>query len=97
MSFTLPKDWEKESDDLYVHKTLVRIQRTTFRQQEGWFLIPVDIKEEVVPFESTDEGRDKAFEHFGQNMATGKTRASTAGKTKAAKKTPRKKATKKKE
>ena len=86
MSFKLPKQWEKESDDLYVHTSLIRIQRMTFRQKTGWFLIPTDIKEEVVGFEATDEGRDKAFEHFEANMAKVKaksTKTSKAGKKKA--------------
>jgi len=64
MAFSTPKGWEKESDILFIHSSGVRIERRTYRGQEGWFLIPVDLDQEVLSFEATPEGRDKAFEAF---------------------------------
>ena len=64
MAFSTPKGWDKESDTLFIHSTGVRIERRTYRGQEGWFLIPVDLDQEVLTFEATPEGRDKAFEAF---------------------------------
>ena len=64
MAFKTPKDWEKDSDDLFIHKTGVRVHKTTYKDKEGWFLIPVDMKEPVVEFEASPDGRDKAFETY---------------------------------
>lgn len=64
MAFSTPKGWDKESDTLFIHSSGVRVERRTYRGQEGWFLIPVDLDQEVLTFEPTPEGRDKAFEAF---------------------------------
>jgi hypothetical protein len=69
MSFKPPKGWEKESETLFIHATGVRIQRRVYRDREGWFLIPVDLSQEVVFFEPTPAGRDQAFEAFGKAPA----------------------------
>lgn len=66
MAFQTPKGWEKESDALYIHQTGVRIQKRTYREKEGWFLIPVDLDQEVLPFDPTPEGRDAAFAAFAE-------------------------------
>ena len=64
MSFSPPKGWERDNDKLYIHTTGVRIQLMTYRQKEGWFLVPTDLDQPVVEFEPTPEGRAKAFEAF---------------------------------
>ena len=74
MAFKTPKDWEKDSDDLFIHKTGVRIHKTTYKDKDGWFLIPVDMKEPVVEFEENPEGRDKAFETFTELKKAAKKR-----------------------
>lgn len=82
MGFTLPKGWDKDSDKLFIHNTGVRIQRMTYRQKEGWFLVPIDLDQPVVEFDPTPEGRDKAFEAFGKG-ALGPTKTKKATKAKA--------------
>jgi hypothetical protein len=72
LSFKPPKGWERDSDTLFIHTSLVRIERRTYRQKDGWFLIPTETEEEVVGFEPTAEGRDKAFEHFAKEMGSRK-------------------------
>lgn len=64
MTFKAPSGWTTESDKLYVHNTGVRIQRMTYHDKDGWYLIPLDLDTPVVEFEPTAEGRDKAFEAF---------------------------------
>lgn len=64
MSFKAPKGWTSETDALFIHTTGARIQRTTYRQKEGWFLIPTEIETPVVEFAPNAEGRDKAFAEF---------------------------------
>jgi len=64
MSFSTPKGWDKETDKLFIHSTGVRIQLMTYRQKEGWYLVPIDLDQPVVEFEPTPEGRTKAFEAF---------------------------------
>src|SRR5262245_55121196 len=68
MSFSAPKGWERESDKLFIHNTGVRIQLMTYRQKEGWFLVPVDLDQPVVEFEPTPEGRTKAFDAFAAGV-----------------------------
>lgn len=63
---TEPKDWVRESEDLYVHKSGARIARTEYRQKEGWYLMPVDLDDPVVEHPPTDEGLKLAFETFAK-------------------------------
>jgi len=72
MSFSVPKGWERDSDKLYIHNSGVRIQLMTYRQKEGWYLVPVDLDQPVVEFEPTPEGRDKAFEAFAKGAVSTK-------------------------
>lgn len=67
MGFSPPKGWTAENDILYIHKYGYRITRMTYKGKEGWFLIPVDIKEAVIEFAPDSSGRDAAFEHFEKN------------------------------
>jgi len=69
VSFNPPKDWSKESADLYIHKSGVRITKMTYQGQEGWYIVPVDLDAPVVPFAATDEGREKAFAAVAGGLA----------------------------
>jgi hypothetical protein len=91
LSFKPPTGWKQESDTLYIHKSLVRIEKRSYRQQDGWFVIPTDIKEEVVGFAPTVEGRDKAFEHFAKEMVRGKAKAAPKAKPRKRKTVKKKK------
>ena len=83
MGFTLPKGWDKDSDKLFIHTTGVRIQRMSYRQKEGWYLVPVDLDQPVVEFDPTPEGRDKAFEAYAKGaLGPVKTKKTTKTKTK---------------
>jgi len=64
MSFTTPSGWNQDSDRLYVHTSHVRIQRMTYRSNEGWILIPLGANDPVLQFPLTSEGRDMAFAAF---------------------------------
>ena len=64
MGFTTPKNWEKESEDLFIHKSGFRVQRRTYMAKEGWFLISPDLDTPPAQFPMTPEGRDQAFEAF---------------------------------
>jgi hypothetical protein len=88
MSFTTPKGWEKDSDKLFIHSTGVRIQLMTYRQKEGWYLVPTDLDQPVVEFEPTPEGRTKAFDSFaaGALDTKPKRKKSEAAETKKKKK-----------
>ncbi|MBI2933457.1 MAG: hypothetical protein HYY16_17570 [Planctomycetes bacterium] len=66
MSFTAPHGWEKDSEKLYVHRSGARIQLMTYREKEGWFLIPAELDQPLIGFLPTSEGRDKAFEAFAK-------------------------------
>jgi hypothetical protein len=66
MSFKPPKGWDRESDKLFIHETGIRIERREYRQKQGWFLIPVDLAQEVVGFDPTPAGRDLAFAAFAE-------------------------------
>ena len=68
MSFHPPKGWRRDSDKLYVHSSGVRIQLATYREKEGWFLIPNDLDKSVAGFEPNSKGRTKAFETFVQEQ-----------------------------
>ena len=68
MSFNPGKDWSKESDELYIHKTGTRIAKTSYQGTPGWYIMPVDLDTPVVPFAATDDGRDKAFETFSKGL-----------------------------
>ena len=88
MSFTAPKGWERDSDKLYIHSTGVRIQLMSYRQKEGWYLVPTDLDQPVVEFEPTPEGRAKAFEAFAAGVidTKPKRKKSEAAETKKKKK-----------
>ncbi|MBI2899167.1 MAG: hypothetical protein HYY17_03220 [Planctomycetes bacterium] len=64
MSFKPPSGWQTETDKLFVHNSGVRLQLTTYRGEEGWFLVPVDLDQAVIKFDPTPEGRDKGFAAF---------------------------------
>jgi len=64
MGFTAPKGWDKESETLFIHESGTRVERRTYREKDGWFIIPVDLDQEVVGYDPTPEGRDKAFQDF---------------------------------
>lgn len=74
MGFQTPKGWKQESEAAYIHPSGARIERRIYRGQEGWFLIPPSLDQEVLSFAPTPEGRDGAFAAFA------------AGKLKLAKK-----------
>jgi hypothetical protein len=64
MSFSVPSGWNQDSEKLYVHTSHVRIQRMTYRSNEGWILIPQGADDPVLQFPPTSEGRDMAFAAF---------------------------------
>lgn len=64
MAFEPPKGWKRESDTLFTHANGAQIQRRAYREKEGWFLIPPDLDQEVLGFDPTPEGREKAFTAF---------------------------------
>ena len=66
MGFTAPKGWDKESETLFIHDSGTRVERRTYREKDGWFIIPVDLDQEVVGYDPTPEGRDKAFQDFAE-------------------------------
>jgi mannose/cellobiose epimerase-like protein (N-acyl-D-glucosamine 2-epimerase family) len=68
MSFKPPKGWEPESDTLFIHANGTRIERRLYRDKKGWFLIPTELDQEVVYFDPTPEGRDKAFAAFTEGL-----------------------------
>lgn len=84
MASGVPKDWEKDSDKLFIHETGVRIARQTYKGKDGWYLIPVDLDAAVVEFEPTPEGRDKAFEAFGKGALVTKPKKAKPVSKKAA-------------
>ena len=90
MASGVPKDWDKESDKLFIHETGVRIARQTYKGKDGWYLIPVDLDAVVVEFEPTPEGRDKAFEAFTKGaLVTKPKKTKTVTKKVAAKPPPK--------
>lgn len=68
MSFNPGKDWTKESDELYIHKSGTRIGKLAYQGTPGWYIMPVDLDSPVIPFPATDDGRDKAFETFAKGL-----------------------------
>ena len=68
MKFKLPKDWEKDSDKLFIHESGVRIQQSTYHGTDGWILVPTDLDQPVVQFEPNEEGRDKAFAAYAEGV-----------------------------
>lgn len=66
MGFATPKGWDKESETLYIHETGTRIERRSYREKDGWFVIPVDLDAEVLAFDPTPEGCDLAFAAFAE-------------------------------
>ena len=64
MDFNAPKDWEKDSDNRFIHDSGVRIQKMTYKGKDGWFIVPLEIEEAVVEFAPTAAGRDQAFAAF---------------------------------
>ena len=67
MGFDPPKNWSKESEDLFIHKSDYRVQRRTYQGKEGWFLIPPDLDTPPLPFAMTPQGRDEAFDYFSKH------------------------------
>lgn len=86
MSFSTPKGWEKDNDKLYIHSTGVRVQLMTYRQKEGWYLVPIDLDTPVMEFEPTPEGRAKAFETFASGVLDAKPKRAKKTETPEAKK-----------
>lgn len=78
MRFKPPKGWDRESDKLFIHESGVRIERREYRQKQGWFLIPVDLAQEVVGFDPTPAGRDLAFAAFAEGRFDRKLRRGKA-------------------
>ena len=68
MKFKLPKDWEKDSDKLFIHDSGVRIQQSTYHGTDVWMLVPTDLDQPVVQFEPNEEGRDKAFAAYAEGV-----------------------------
>jgi DNA replication initiation complex subunit (GINS family) len=86
MANSISKDWEKDSEKLFIHESGVRIQRMTYKGKDGWYLVPIDLDEAVIEFEPTPEGRDKAFEAFEKgSLATKPKKAKPASKKAPAK------------
>jgi hypothetical protein len=83
MSFKPPKGWKSESDSLFINAAGVRIERRVYREQEGWFLIPAELAQDVVYFDPTPEGRDQAFAAFAEGVLarTGTKKALPVGST----------------
>lgn len=86
MSFSTPKGWEKDNDKLYIHSTGVRVQLMSYRQKEGWYLVPIDLDTPVIEFEPTPEGRAKAFETFATGILDTKPKRKKAETPEAKKK-----------
>lgn len=57
----LPKGWDRESADLYVHETGARISRTSYRGKLAWWFFPVSLDVAAVEHPPTDVGREEAF------------------------------------
>ncbi len=88
MSFVVPKGWTRENDTLFIHTSDVRIQRMTYRGNDGWYIVPVDLDQALIRFEPTSEGQEKAFEAYANNALKEKPKVKAApkkGKPKAAK------------
>jgi len=68
MRFKPPRKWDQESPRLFIHEDGIRIERRSYRGQEGWFLLPTDLDQEVVYFEPTPKGRDQAFAAFAAGV-----------------------------
>ena len=66
MGSSTPKGWDKESETLFIHEGGTRIERRIYREKDGWFIIPVDLDQEVVGYDPTPEGREKAFADFAE-------------------------------
>jgi hypothetical protein len=90
MSSATPKGWEKDSDKLFIHNSGVRIQLMTYRQKEGWYLVPTDLDQPVVEFEPTPEGRQKAFEAFAAGVLDSKPKRKKSEASEAAAKKKKK-------
>lgn len=72
MEFNAPKDWEKDSDNRFIHESGVRIQRMSYKGKDGWYIVPLEIETAVVGFDPTAEGRDQAFAAFAQSAPAAK-------------------------
>jgi hypothetical protein len=90
MSSATPKGWEKDSDKLFIHNSGVRIQLMTYRQKEGWYLVPTDLDQPVVEFEPTPEGRQKAFDAFAAGVLDAKPKRKKAEASETASKKKKK-------
>lgn len=77
--FSPGKDWSKETEDLYIHKSGTRIAKTTYRGKLGWWLMPLDLDEPAVEFAPTDEGRAEAFEAHAKGPSKRKKKSDAEG------------------
>ena len=82
MSFTVPKGWSRENEKLYIHTTGVRIQRMTYRGNDGWYIVPVDLDQPLIPFDATSEGQEKAFEAYATGALKEKSKTKPVSKKK---------------
>ncbi|GEM_PF-2288847 len=81
MSYRPPAGWQAENDKLFIHTSGVRLQQMTYRGEDGWYLVPVDLDQSVVKFDPTPEGRDKGFAAFGGGiLGQGKPKAKPVAK-----------------
>ena len=66
--------WEQDSPTLYLHASGVRIERRLYKNQDGWYLVPVDLDRSVVRFPPDEMGLELAFADFlrGAGQAPGK-------------------------
>ena len=70
---------------IFIHTSGARIQRMTYRQKEGWYVVPLDIETPVIEFEPTNEGRDKAFAEFPRLSQEWKAKKKTVAASKSKK------------
>jgi len=68
MGFDPGKGWEKESEDLFIHDSGVRISKTSYRGKPGWWVFPVDLDAPPVEHAPTDAGREEAFAVFAKGL-----------------------------
>ena len=85
---SLPRGWERESADLFVHESGARVSKTTYRGRVAWWFFPVSLDVQAVEYPPTEAGRDEAFEKSGKDLpkvrsASPKPRAAVRGKRSA--------------
>jgi hypothetical protein len=64
----VPAGWDRDSDQLFLHPSGVRIERRTYRKQDGWALVPADLDQAVLMFPPDPAGRAKAFLAFAAGV-----------------------------